>query len=110
MISTSAFGYIITDIPLKKSNNGEKTYTQFILSSHGKDDPTVVRCVAFGKTAECLNQYFKPGSRIHLVGELKNDNYKSKPSADDKMEILVRHFDFIDSLKDSQPLEEVTNS
>ena len=33
-------------------------------------------CVAFGKTGEIINQYFKKGGMIGIVGELRDNNYE----------------------------------
>lgn len=35
-------------------------------------------CEAFGKTAEFVNQYFHKGSRIEIVGKVKNNNYQAQ--------------------------------
>lgn len=35
-------------------------------------------CEAFGKTAEFINQYFHKGSRIEIVGKIKNNNYQTQ--------------------------------
>lgn len=35
-------------------------------------------CVAFGKTGEFVDKYFKKGTKIVVEGEMQNDNYKDK--------------------------------
>ncbi len=35
-------------------------------------------CEAFGRTAEFINQYFRKGSRIEIIGKIKNNNYQTQ--------------------------------
>ena len=44
----------------------------------GEPDADFFNVVAFGKTAEFLEKYFKQGNRIALVGRVENDNYTNK--------------------------------
>lgn len=44
----------------------------------GDPDADFFGCVAFGKTAEFIEQYFTKGMRIALTGRIENDNYEDK--------------------------------
>ena len=47
--------------------------------NEGKDkDATFVKCVAFRKTAETIDQYFMKGNPIILVGKWHNNNWEDK--------------------------------
>lgn len=44
----------------------------------GEPDADFFSCVAFGKTAEFVEKYFKQGKQIGVVGRVENDNYTNK--------------------------------
>lgn len=44
----------------------------------GEPDADFFSCVAFGKTAEIIEKYFKQGKMIAIVGRVENDNYTNK--------------------------------
>ena len=44
----------------------------------GEPDADFFSCVAFGKTAEFIEKYFKQGKMIAIVGRVENDNYTNK--------------------------------
>jgi len=41
----------------------------------GEADADFFNCVAFGKTGEFVNRYFKKGNMISVVGSLRNNNW-----------------------------------
>ena len=44
----------------------------------GKYGADFINCVAFGKQAEFVSNYFKKGSQIALVGRIQTGNYTNK--------------------------------
>lgn len=44
----------------------------------GKYDADFINYRAFGKTAEFISKYFKKGSRIEVVGKLRQNDYTDK--------------------------------
>lgn len=48
------------------------------IKREGEPDADFFNIVAFGKTAEFLEKYFKKGMRIAIVGRVENDNYTDK--------------------------------
>lgn len=44
----------------------------------GEPEADFFNLVAFGKTAEFLEKYFKKGMKIAIVGRVENDNYTDK--------------------------------
>lgn len=47
-------------------------------SREGETNVDFFNCTAFGKQAEFVEKYFRQGSRMLLVGRIKNDNYTNK--------------------------------
>ena len=44
----------------------------------GETNADFLNCIAFGKTAEFIEKYFRQGSRMSLVGRIENNNYTNK--------------------------------
>ncbi|MCQ2743495.1 MAG: single-stranded DNA-binding protein [bacterium] len=44
----------------------------------GEPDADFFNCVAFGKTGETINRYFKKGSMISIMGHIQNGSYTDK--------------------------------
>lgn len=62
---------------------GETVVTRFTLAVDrrfkSKDaDVDFISCVAFGKTAEFINKYFKQGAKMALEGRIQTGNYTNK--------------------------------
>lgn len=83
MNNVNLIGRIAKDLELKVTNSG-KYVLQFPLAVNrlgGKDaeqQADFISCVAWGKTAELLNQYMSKGSLIGVVGRLATRNYDNK--------------------------------
>ena len=62
-----------------------------------------IECVAFGKTAETINRFFKKGNRIglncHVNTWTKEDDNGKKYFTD----FVVDKFDFVEDKKDPEP-------
>lgn len=61
---------------------GEKptAYARFTLAVDGikDEDTSFISCVAFGKTAEILNDSTKKGARVGIIGHIKTGSYTNK--------------------------------
>lgn len=44
----------------------------------GEENVDFFNCVAFGKTGEFVEKYFKKGSRMLMSGRIQNNNYTNK--------------------------------
>lgn len=54
-----------------------------------------IRCVAWEKSAEFVNQYFKKGSKIIVEGSIKQSTYEDKEgNKREKFEIWIRNINF----------------
>lgn len=74
--------------------------------NEGKDkDATFVKCVAFRKTAEPIDQYFMKGNPIILIGKWHNNNWEDKDGKKHYSdELWVDRFEF------AQGKEKVVNA
>ena len=79
-------GRLVRDPELKFGQSG-KAYSRFSIavdrsfqSSADKNSQTVdfINCVAFGKTAEFIGEYFRKGRKILLNGKLQMSQYESE--------------------------------
>lgn len=63
------------------------------------EEVTFVDCVAFGKTAEVINQYLTKGKPILIEGRLKFESWEDKRTGDkrSKLKVIVESFQFIAS-------------
>jgi single-strand DNA-binding protein len=79
-------GRICHDLELKTSQNGDKVFINFRVavdrkfgkSQDGSKLTDFFNAVAFGKTAEFINNYFAKGKMILIDGEMQCDNYTDK--------------------------------
>jgi single-strand DNA-binding protein len=74
----------LTRDPEMKQLQGGSSVTDFVVAHNRKwkdssgtqrEDVLFMRCSAFGKTGEVINQYFKKGSKILVQGHLKQDSW-----------------------------------
>lgn len=101
-------GRIATDLELKQTTSGG-VYTAFNLavSRHKKEDGTqdadFIRCKAFGKTAELINQYQHKGNRLGVVGTIQTGSYQNQQGQTVyTTDILVNRCEFLESKKEQQ--------
>lgn len=95
-------GRITNDIELKQSQS--VTIASFNLAVNGyKDQTDFIRCTAFNKTAEILNQYSHKGSRIGVTGRIHAYNYdKQDGSKAYVTEVTINSVQLLDSKQDNQ--------
>lgn len=92
---------------------GDLTYTRFTLAVDRKyksetasaDFPS---CVAFGKTAEFIDSYFKKGMKIVVEGRLQTGSYTNKEGKRVyTTEVMVESVEFAESKKANEEEEEM---
>lgn len=65
-------------------------------SNEKQEEVMFLDFVAFGKTAEVINQYFTKGKPIMLIGRLKLDKWQDKDGNNrQKHELMVERFTFV---------------
>ena len=57
---------------------GRLTRDPEIKSSQGEKSTTIARCVAFGKSAECAEKYFRQGIKVIVTGRIQTGSYTNK--------------------------------
>ena len=91
-------GRITKDLELKQA--GQTTVTNFSLAVDNpfkKDDVSFFDVVAFGKTAELLNNYCGKGSKILVEGNLKQDRFTDKEGKNRSVvRVVANRVEFLD--------------
>lgn len=103
MNRVNLLGNITKDIELKETGSGVK-YTRFSIAvrrtfknDDGEYDTDFFNVIAWRKTAEIINDYFKKGSRIAISGKLQQNKYTDKDGNErTSVEIVAEDIDFID--------------
>lgn len=93
-------GRPIKDIEIREIKSKGKDATvvaNFTLAVVGRksDETSFINCVAWGKLAETLEQYFKKGTPVQLWGRLRTRDYEDKDGIRRFVtEVLVEGFEF----------------
>lgn len=69
----------------------------------GDQNADFISCVAFGKTAEFIEKYFRKGMRMTLAGRIQTGSYTNKEG--NKVyttDVFVEEFEFAESKKASE--------
>lgn len=83
------------------SGNAVSRFTVAVNRQFKKDETDFIGCVAFGKTAEIISQYFTKGKQIAVSGSIRTGSYDAQDGTKRyTTDVAVDSFDFIDS-KDS---------
>lgn len=98
-------GRLTRDAELKSSTSGTSYYRNGIaVDRKGKDAGTdFFNLLAFNKTAEFLDKYFRKGSKIAISGHLQSGEYtKQDGTKVTTVEIVVEECDFCESKGESK--------
>ncbi len=95
-------GRLVKDLELKKA--GETSVVKFTLAvnrrfvKQGEErQADFINCVAFGKTAEIMEQYLGKGRQIAVEGRIQTGSYKNKEGVMVyTTEVMVESFNFAD--------------
>lgn len=78
-------GRLTRDVELKYANGKEPVAVgRFTLAvnrrfkKEGEPDADFINCVAFGKTAEFISEYFSKGKMIAIVGRIQTGSYTNQ--------------------------------
>lgn len=103
MNNVSLIGRLTADPEIRQAKE-TKVCNFTIAVDRGDKDRTAdfIRCVAFGKTAEFIDDYFDKGTRIGISGRIQTGSYEDK---EDKItryttDIIVERVDFADGIRD----------
>ena len=97
-------GRLTKDPELRFAAGSGTAVTNFTLAVNrprGKDGQTsadFINCVAFGKTAEFLEKYFKKGMAIGLTGHIQTGSYTNKDGQKVyTTDVIVEETEFVES-------------
>lgn len=98
-------GRISSDISMNKTQSGTETATFSVAVDRnmgaGKDKTTdFIRCVAWGKTATFIGQYFSKGKQIALEGNIKTGSYEKDGIKHYTTDVWVDKVEFVGSKGD----------
>lgn len=111
MNSTQLIGRVCRDIEVRYSQNGNDStaIARFTVAvdrrfkKEGGDTADFISCVAFGKTAEFLEKYFKKGMRIALNGRIQTGSYTNKDGVKIyTTDVIAENVEFCESKKDGE--------
>lgn len=101
MNTVALMGRLTKDPMISEYGSGKNTglLARFTLAvRRDADNADFISCVAFGKTAELIDQYFKKGDQIGITGSIQTGKYKNKDG--DTVyttDVIVRQIDFTGS-------------
>ncbi|MEB7824957.1 single-stranded DNA-binding protein [Staphylococcus chromogenes] len=92
-------GRITKDLELKPAGQTQVTnFSMAVDNPFKKDDASFFDIVAFGKTAELLNNYCGKGSKILIEGNLKQDRFQDKEGNNRSVvRVIANRVEFLDS-------------
>lgn len=99
-------GRLVKDVDVHYTDSGKVTgsFTVAVdrpkMKGQDKAEADFIKCVAWGKTAETIGNYFSKGSRILVEGVIRTGSYKNK-NGDTvyTTEVWVNNFEFVESKK-----------
>lgn len=111
MNSVQLVGRLVADPEVKYTNDG-KTIARFKIAvdrkykREGQPDADFIPCLAFAKTAEFVEKFFRKGMRIGLNGSIQTGSYKNKDGQTVyTTEVLVDSVEFTESKQQAQPAQ-----
>lgn len=92
-------GRITKDLELKQAGQTQVTnFSMAVDNPFKKDDASFFDIVAFGKTAELLNNYCGKGSKILIEGNLKQDRFQDKEGNNRSVvRVIANRVEFLDN-------------
>ena len=100
-------GRLVKDPELRHSENGDKSYTKFIIAVQrnfrlpdGVREADFIPIRVFGKKAEVIVKYMRKGSLITLSGRLRTGSYEDKDGNKRYIaEVVAEDFKFLENNK-----------
>ena len=118
MNKLSLVGRIVRDVDIKTSQNG-KTIARFTVAAQrkyknneGNYDSDFIPCVAFDKSAEFVEKYFKKGDMIGITGRMQSGSYEGQNGKVYTLDCYVDEAEFVasKSSNNSQPSNAQANN
>lgn len=112
MNNVQLLGRLTADVDLRyfQSANGDQAKASFRIAvdrpqkQDGTHDTDFINCIAWGRRAEVIADYFHKGSKIAISGKIRTGSYQNKDGATVyTFDIEVTDLDFIDPKETLQP-------
>lgn len=111
MNSVSLMGRLTRDPELRYTANTQMANARFVVAvnrklskekrqeaeNNGYPTADFISCMAWGKTAENIANYFKKGNRIAITGHIQTGSYEKDRQRIYTTDVVVDSFDFIES-------------
>lgn len=98
-------GRLISDPELRKTPN-DVPICNFCIAVNrrfSKDETDFINCDAWRRTADFINNYFKKGQEILIIGELHIEKYEKEGEKKISAKVVVEEADFCGSKTQNQP-------
>ena len=116
MNSVSLMGRLTRNAELRYASNTEMAILRFNVAvdrrlskekrteAENNNQPTAdfINCIAFGKTAEIIGQYFGKGNKIAITGHIQTGSYEKDGQRIYTTDVVVDSFDFVESISSSK--------
>ena len=124
MNNVSLMGRLTRDPEVRYSANTQLANARFSVAvdrklskekrqeAENNNQPTAdfINCVAFGKTAEIIGQYFHKGNRIAVIGHIQTGSYENQQGQKIyTTDVIVDQFDFVESANHSSTNKDFDN-
>ena len=112
MNNVQLLGRLTADVDLRyfQSANGDQARASFRIAvdrpakQDGTHETDFINCIAWGRRAEVIADYFHKGSKIAISGKIRTGSYQNKEGATVyTFDIEVTDLDFIDPKETQQP-------
>lgn len=116
MNSVSLMGRLTRDPELRYTANTQMANARFVVAvnrklskekrqeaeNNGYPTADFISCMAWGKTAENIGNYFHKGNRIAITGHIQTGSYENQQGQRIyTTDVVVDSFDFVESSKDN---------
>lgn len=108
MNSVSLVGRLVRDVEVRATANSSiARFTVAVDRKFKREGDTqtadFISCVAFGKTAEFVEKYFKKGNRIGLNGRIQTGSYSKEDGTKVyTTDVIVENVEFVESKKNGE--------
>lgn len=111
MNSVSLMGRLTRDPELRYTANTQMANARFVVAvnrklskekrqeaeNNGYPTADFISCMAWGKTAENIGNYFHKGNRIAITGHIQTGSYEKDGQRIYTTDVVVDSFDFVES-------------
>lgn len=100
-------GRISSNLEIRSTEKGTSVLQFNLAINRDKEKVDFPMCIAFGKSAELINEYCKKGDKLAVEGSIQTDNYTNKEGKKVySTNVLVNRVEFVESKHKSSQTEE----